>query len=375
MHFDEVYHARTATEFLQDWRYGISHDIYEWTHPHMAKYAMALGIVAFGEDKVSAESRLGVSVVDAVIEPRRDESLDLAAVEGDRLWVATGSEVRAYDLATRDLAGTLAIPDAVALAYDKTGQTLYVGTRGGEIRAVDVTARRRDRRGHRSRSSAVRAASMARSSASSPATGAAAAVWPRASGDDPTSSDDRGDRRQGGDGDQPAQPAEASARSRVGTATTGSPSRRPTESPSSSSSRVPSRTRSISAGRWAASSASTTSRTTPSTRPPPRRMAPSSRSSSPRATHRRASTAPTPCRARGRAGPTSTWPRAWSTSRARCPRRRRDRCRHDLRHRAARELDLRGRGAAVRGPGDRHRRQWRLSLERSTAAPGVRPRR
>ncbi|HEV7810324.1 MAG TPA: hypothetical protein VGO64_06980, partial [Candidatus Limnocylindrales bacterium] len=36
MHFDEVYHARTATEFVQDWRYGISHDIYEWTHPHLA---------------------------------------------------------------------------------------------------------------------------------------------------------------------------------------------------------------------------------------------------------------------------------------------------------------------------------------------------
>ncbi len=29
MHFDEVYHARTATEFLQSWRYGLSHDIYE----------------------------------------------------------------------------------------------------------------------------------------------------------------------------------------------------------------------------------------------------------------------------------------------------------------------------------------------------------
>ena len=26
MHFDEVYHARTATEFLQDWRYGEPHD-------------------------------------------------------------------------------------------------------------------------------------------------------------------------------------------------------------------------------------------------------------------------------------------------------------------------------------------------------------
>ena len=43
MHFDEVYHARTAAEFLQDWRYGIDHDIYEWTHPHLAKYAMARG--------------------------------------------------------------------------------------------------------------------------------------------------------------------------------------------------------------------------------------------------------------------------------------------------------------------------------------------
>ena len=44
MHFDEVYHARTATEFLQSWRYGIDHTIYEWTHPHLAKYVMAGGI-------------------------------------------------------------------------------------------------------------------------------------------------------------------------------------------------------------------------------------------------------------------------------------------------------------------------------------------
>ena len=65
MHFDEVYHARTATEFLQDWRYGISHDIYEWTHPHLAKYAMAGGIVAWGDDRVSATSDLGVPVRDA----------------------------------------------------------------------------------------------------------------------------------------------------------------------------------------------------------------------------------------------------------------------------------------------------------------------
>lgn len=136
MHFDEVYHARTAMEFLQFWRYGQSHDIYEWTHPHMAKYAMAVGLMAFGEDRVVGESRLGAAVVDAVVEPRRD---DLGgAVEGDRLWVATGSEVRAYDLATRDLAGTLALPGAVALSYDKSDRILYVGLRSGEIRAVDV---------------------------------------------------------------------------------------------------------------------------------------------------------------------------------------------------------------------------------------------
>ena len=75
MHFDEVYHARTATEFLQGWRYGLSHDIYEWTHPHLAKYAMAGGIVLWGQDDVSATSELGTPVTASVVEPRRDDSL------------------------------------------------------------------------------------------------------------------------------------------------------------------------------------------------------------------------------------------------------------------------------------------------------------
>jgi Gpi18-like mannosyltransferase len=56
MHFDEVYHARTATEFLQDWKYGDESNIYEWTHPHLGKYLIAGGIVAFGDDRVSATS-------------------------------------------------------------------------------------------------------------------------------------------------------------------------------------------------------------------------------------------------------------------------------------------------------------------------------
>jgi len=139
MHFDEVYHPRTATEFLQDWRYGVPPpQIYEWTHPHMAKYAMAVGIMAFGEDRVGATSQLGVSVVDALIEPRRDDGLNQSQIEGNRLWVATGSEVRAYDLGTRQVVGTLALPGAVALAYDKPGHQLFIGTRDGEIRVVDT---------------------------------------------------------------------------------------------------------------------------------------------------------------------------------------------------------------------------------------------
>jgi predicted membrane-bound dolichyl-phosphate-mannose-protein mannosyltransferase len=48
MYFDEVYHARTAFELLAH------RDPYEWTHPHLAKEIMALGILAFGDDRVVA---------------------------------------------------------------------------------------------------------------------------------------------------------------------------------------------------------------------------------------------------------------------------------------------------------------------------------
>ncbi len=139
MHFDEVYHARTATEFLQKWRYGMDHDIYEWTHPHLAKYAMAGGIVLFGDDQVTAQSQLDTSVRDAVVERRwADPSLPNARA-GDRLYVATGSEVRAYDLATRAQVATIVAPDAVALAVDASNHTLYVGTSAGAILSVDTS--------------------------------------------------------------------------------------------------------------------------------------------------------------------------------------------------------------------------------------------
>ena len=108
MHFDEVYHARTAAEFLQDWRYGISHYIYEWTHPHLAKYAMAGGIVLFAGHDTAATSELGTPVRDAAIEPRRPDPDSATARDGDRVWVVTGSALSGYDLETRKLVGDLA---------------------------------------------------------------------------------------------------------------------------------------------------------------------------------------------------------------------------------------------------------------------------
>ena len=127
MHFDEVYHARTATEFLQDWRYGISHNIYEWTHPHLAKYAMAGGIVAFAGHDVAAASDLGVPVRDAAIEPRREDPRATATRAGDRVWVATGSELVAFDLATRKLVARWSVPGASAVAFDATGLQVSSG--------------------------------------------------------------------------------------------------------------------------------------------------------------------------------------------------------------------------------------------------------
>ncbi len=140
MHFDEVYHARTATEFLQDWRYGITHDIYEWTHPHLAKYAMALGIVAWGEDHVSATSDLGVPVRAALVEPRRDDATLPGGRAGERLHVATGSEIRTYDLRSRALISTIAAPGVSALAIDPSGEQLVAGFDDGRIATLGLAS-------------------------------------------------------------------------------------------------------------------------------------------------------------------------------------------------------------------------------------------
>ncbi len=137
MHFDEVYHARTTTEFLQDWRYGIQHDIYEWTHPHLAKYAMAAGIVTWGDTQVTGTADLGVPVLDAVIEPHQSDPAVAGDRSGDRVDVATGTDVRAYDLVTRQLIATIPFAGASAVAVDGTGGRVFVGSSDGSIATID----------------------------------------------------------------------------------------------------------------------------------------------------------------------------------------------------------------------------------------------
>ena len=160
MHFDEVYHARTATEFLQDFRYGIRHDvridtqdvtIYEWTHPHFAKYAIAGSITLFSDDKVTSTGSLNVPVKDVLVQPRTafspgSPSTDSEATAnydvryGDRVLVATGSDVKVYDLQTRALTYTYSLAGASAFSEVGPSGLVYVGTTDGRIYRLDTTS-------------------------------------------------------------------------------------------------------------------------------------------------------------------------------------------------------------------------------------------
>lgn len=137
MYFDEVYHARTATEFLQDWEYGQPHAIYEFTHPHLAKYAMAWGIRLAGGNEVTATGQLGSPVADAVIERAWSTSDGAAPGAGDRLYVATGSTLQVYDLANDALIRELPIA-ATALAIDEGSHTLYLADPAGGLFRLDT---------------------------------------------------------------------------------------------------------------------------------------------------------------------------------------------------------------------------------------------
>ena len=128
--FDEVYHVRTATEFLQDWRYGEPHAIYEYTHPHLAKYAIAVGIELLGAPTVDATTQYHAPI--GAIAAR-----GASGAKPGRIWIATPSGIDVLDSETRTLIGTLAAPHVVAIAVDRTGR-LWAGTADGTIYRADA---------------------------------------------------------------------------------------------------------------------------------------------------------------------------------------------------------------------------------------------
>ncbi len=139
MYFDEVYHARTAAEFLQHWEYGEPHDIYEFTHPHLAKYAMAWGIRLAGGNEISGTAELGVPVLDAALEERWSPPGSADVRNGDRIYIASGDALRAYDPATEQLLAELPLA-AVALAVDPSDHTLFAADGDGLLYRLDTSS-------------------------------------------------------------------------------------------------------------------------------------------------------------------------------------------------------------------------------------------
>ena len=147
-HFDEVYHARSAAEWLSAWQNDWDRDVYEWTHPMLAKYLIAAGIVVADPNRVLDTREIDAPITALAVAPRRSSlgyeasvsfrsdgtSTIMAsdATSGDEIvsWSAGGPvSTLAYDphaprllvgradtgiIETYELAGLLASPDGRA---------------------------------------------------------------------------------------------------------------------------------------------------------------------------------------------------------------------------------------------------------------------
>ncbi|MEP6680545.1 MAG: phospholipid carrier-dependent glycosyltransferase, partial [Chloroflexota bacterium] len=136
--FDEIYHARSAMEWLSDWEHGWRRDVYEWTHPMLAKYLIAAGIVVTDPNKVVGEAALDAPVSALVVAPARSSVGHPDSVA----FSASGAELAARDLATGAEVARWAAPGVVAsLAYDEDNTRLLVGlASSGSMAAYDLNA-------------------------------------------------------------------------------------------------------------------------------------------------------------------------------------------------------------------------------------------
>ena len=134
-HFDEVYHARSATEWLSNWQNDWDRDVYEWTHPMLAKYLIAGGILLADPNKVVGSSDLDGPSPSIAIAPQRSSlgrhtSVVFTAAGGGATIVASDAE-SGDELARWNAGGSVA-----ALAYDPEAPRLLVGR--GDLGTVET---------------------------------------------------------------------------------------------------------------------------------------------------------------------------------------------------------------------------------------------
>ena len=163
MYFDEVYHARTAFELLAQ------RDPYEWTHPHLAKEIMALGILAFSDDRVSGSEPAPANVTaftvandgtrvyglaDGTIQLRDRDGTDprlltvlhaaptSLAADGDRLYAVTKDEVGElpFDAATRAAHRDRPLPGTVFHGLPRSGSVTAFAAVGGRVIVGNATS-------------------------------------------------------------------------------------------------------------------------------------------------------------------------------------------------------------------------------------------
>ncbi|MEX0626408.1 MAG: phospholipid carrier-dependent glycosyltransferase [Chloroflexota bacterium] len=138
-HFDEVYHARTATEWLADWQEGWTRDTYEWTHPPLAKYLIAAGILVADPNKVVGGTDLEAPATAIAIAPQRTAQTRPKSI----VFTTAGDEViTAREVLTGEQVSSWSAQGPVAsMAYDEDGDRLLVGlASGGAVSAYDMTA-------------------------------------------------------------------------------------------------------------------------------------------------------------------------------------------------------------------------------------------
>ena len=156
MYFDEVYHARTAFELLAQ------RDPYEWTHPHLAKEIMALGILAFSDDRVTGREPAPANVSAFTVAPDGTRVYGLAdgtiqlrdrdgndprmltvllapatalSVDGDHLYVVTKDEVGdlPFDPATRSAHRATPLPGVAFQVLPRAGVVTAFTVAGGRV--------------------------------------------------------------------------------------------------------------------------------------------------------------------------------------------------------------------------------------------------